>query len=113
MLTKAGDLPILEFKSGSELRVWLLAQPAGSPGIWVRIFKKSSGIESLTFPELLDEGLCFGWSESTRQAFDEISYLQKFTPRRVKGTASERNRRRVEELIRSGRMTRAGLDALK
>lgn len=102
MLTKAGDLPILEFKSAAEMRAWLLDHHASS-----------SGIESLTFPELLDEGLCFGWSESTRQAFDEISYLQIFTPRRVKGTASERNRRRVEELIRSGRMTRAGLDALK
>ena len=85
---------------------------ASSAGIWVRLYKKSSGTASLSFLELLDEGLCFGWSESARQRYDDLSYLQKFTPRRMHGTHSPRNRARVEELIRTGRMTRAGLDAL-
>ena len=86
---------------------------AASPGIFVRIFKKHSGVASVTFEDVLDEGLCFGWSESLRLSGDDASYLQKFTPRRTPGTVSERNRRHVERLIREGRMTSAGLEALK
>jgi uncharacterized protein YdeI (YjbR/CyaY-like superfamily) len=106
------DLPILSFQTGAELRSWLVQNHASSAGIWVRLYKKSSRKLSLSFLELLDEGLCFGWSESARQSYDDVSYLQKFTPRRTRGTHSPRNRSRVEELIRTGRMTRAGLDAL-
>jgi uncharacterized protein YdeI (YjbR/CyaY-like superfamily) len=107
------ELPILEFKTQEELHAWLTEQDAVSSGIFVRIYKKSSHVPTVTFAELLDEGLCFGWSESTRQSNDANSYLQKFTPRRIKGTTSARNHSRIEELIRTGRMTRAGLDALK
>ena len=80
--------------------------------MWIRVFKKSSGIPSITFEQLLDEGLCFGWSESIRRSYDEKSYLQKFTPRKTKGTASERNRRRIQDLIDAGKMTQAGLEVL-
>jgi uncharacterized protein YdeI (YjbR/CyaY-like superfamily) len=109
---KESELPILEFKSKTDLRAWLMAESPGSSGVWVRVFKKSSKIPSVSFEELLDEGLCFGWSESARRSYDEKSYLQKFTPRKAKGTTSERNRRHIEELIKTGRMTQAGLDAL-
>lgn len=111
-MTPQPDLPIMEFRSREVLRAWLDQNHAVSAGIWVRLFKRSSGVDSVSFLDLLDEGLCFGWSESTRRAFDDQSYLQKFTPRRSRGTHSERNRKRVEELIRTGRMTQAGLDAL-
>jgi uncharacterized protein YdeI (YjbR/CyaY-like superfamily) len=78
----------------------------------VRVFKKQSGRASVSFNELLDEGLCFGWSESLRRSGDTISYLQRFGPRRRKGTASLRNRRHAERLVKEGRMTPAGLSAL-
>jgi uncharacterized protein YdeI (YjbR/CyaY-like superfamily) len=104
--------PILSFASGSQLRAWLQANGATSDGIWLRIFKRGSGVESVTFDEVLDAGLCFGWSESKRLAEDNHSYLQRFTPRRAKGTKSERNRRRVERLIEEGLMTSQGLRAL-
>ena len=52
-----------------------------SMGVWVRIFKKTSVIPSITFDQLLDEGLCFGLSESSRRSYDGESYLQKFAPR--------------------------------
>jgi uncharacterized protein YdeI (YjbR/CyaY-like superfamily) len=81
---------------------------AESDGIWVRISRKNSGIPSVTFEEVLDEGLCFGWSESMRRTGDEQSYLQRFTPRRSKGTTSERNRKHVERLIREKRMMPSG-----
>jgi uncharacterized protein YdeI (YjbR/CyaY-like superfamily) len=111
-LMKTGELPTLEFKTQAELHTWLMAEPPDSAGVWVRVFKKSSKIPSVSFEELLDEGLCFGWSESAWRSYDETSYLQKFTPRKTRGTQSERNCKRIEELIKTGRMTQAGLDAL-
>lgn len=109
---ETGELPILDFKNQADLRTWLEANHLNSIGAWVRLYKKSSGMPTVTFEELLDEGLCFGWSESTRRSYDEKSYLQKFTPRKTKGTISERNRRHVEKLIDLGKMTQAGLDAM-
>jgi len=103
------DLPVMEFKSGEELREWLRVNHSTSPGIWIRVFNKQSKVESVTFEELLDEGLCFGWSESMRRGYDEVSYLQRFTPRKVKGTMSKRNLDRVEVLISRGKMTQQGL----
>ncbi len=105
-------LPIVIFENATALREWLEVNHATSEGILVRIYKKSSGVPGVSFEEVLDEGLCFGWSESTRLKGDDISYLQKFTPRKSQGTTSERNRRRTSRLIEEGRMTPAGLVAL-
>ena len=106
------DLPIVSFKNVAMLRQWLESNYATSNGIFVRIFKKNTGIASVSFEGVLDEGLCFGWSESVRLKGDNVSYLQKFTPRRTKGTTSERNRHHAAQLIQQGRMTPAGLVAL-
>jgi len=112
-MTKLPDeLPIKKFASSSKLRAWLEKHHASSRGIYLRIFKKPSGIPSVTFAEVLDEGLIFGWSESMRLKYDAESYLQKFTPRRVSGTHSSRNRARAVVLIKEGRMTSAGRRAL-
>ena len=81
-------------------------------GIWLRIYKKDSGVASVSFVEVLEEGLCFGWSESKRIKGDDVSYLQQFIPRRTKGTTSKRNREYAKRLITEGRMTPAGLIAL-
>lgn len=69
------DLPVVEFKNGAHLREWLTKNHSTSPGIWIRVFHKRSGEVSVTFEEVLDEGLCFGWSENTRRKFDDVSYL--------------------------------------
>jgi len=78
----------------------------------VRLYKKSSPVLSVSFEDLLAEGLCFGWSESQRLKGDEHSYLQKFTPRKSKGTTSERNKRLVQKLESAGLMTEAGRKVL-
>jgi uncharacterized protein YdeI (YjbR/CyaY-like superfamily) len=106
------ELPILTFSSANDLHSWLEHHHARSSGIWLRIFKKSSGIPSVSFEEVLDEGLCFGWSESLRRSYDDVSYLQRFTPRKTVGTQSKRNVERARALIRAGRMTPSGLKAL-
>src|SRR5437763_12826042 len=107
-----GEFPVLSFADRASLRAWLVANHARSEGIYLRIYKKHSGIASVSFEEVLDEGLCFGWSESKRYRGDERSYLQQFTPRRTRGTASKRNLDHARRLIEQGLMTPAGMAAL-
>jgi uncharacterized protein YdeI (YjbR/CyaY-like superfamily) len=106
------ELPVLMFKDRAELRKWLEENHATSAGMYVRIYKKHSGIPSVSFEEVLDEGLCFGWSENKRVAGDETSYLQRFTPRKSRGSASARYIAHARKLIAEGLMTPAGLKAL-
>lgn len=106
------NLPILEFTSAADLRSWLAENHASSTGIWLRIYKKNSGVTSVAFEQVLDEGLCFGWSESKRRSYDKVSYLQKFTPRKTRGTTSQRNLTRAKALIDQGKMQDTGLKAL-
>ena len=100
------QLPIISFEKRQALHDWLLANEQTSPGIWIRIFKAKSKSPSVTFHEVLEEGLCFGWSESM------LSYLQKFTPRKGKSTQSERNLRLVDKLAAENRMRPSGYSAL-
>jgi uncharacterized protein YdeI (YjbR/CyaY-like superfamily) len=112
MTTLLDNLPILEFETAELLHLWLEDHFNTSKGMWLRIYKKSSKIRSVAFEQMLDEGLCFGWSESTRRKYDDDSYLQKFTPRRTTGTRSARNLARAQALIDEGRMKPSGLAAL-
>ena len=102
------DLPVMSFEDGSSLRAWLAANHRESQGLWVRIFKPRAGIRSVTFEDLLEQGLCFGWSESKRMRGDETFYLQRFTPRRRPGTTSDRNMKIVQRLLAEGKMTESG-----
>jgi uncharacterized protein YdeI (YjbR/CyaY-like superfamily) len=102
-------LQILTFKSPTVFRNWLEENHATSDGIWLRIFKKDSGEESITYGEALDQALSYGWIDGQKKAHDDRSWLQKFTPRRPKSGWSKNNTQRVERLIKSGAMTHAGL----
>ncbi len=105
-------LPLVEFDTKNALRKWLGTNHSTSSGIWVRVFKVGSNHTSVSFEDLLDQGLCFGWSESLRHKGDDISYYQKFTQRRTKGTTSKRNLDHAQMLIETGEMTEPGLIAL-
>ncbi len=105
-------LPIKTFKDRKELRLRLEKNSTISEGLRVQLYKVKSGITSITFHDLLEEGLCFGWSESKRHPYDEFSYLQFFTPRKTKGTISKRNKQLVEKLIKENRVTDKGLSVL-
>jgi uncharacterized protein YdeI (YjbR/CyaY-like superfamily) len=111
-MTVHDGLEVVEFHDRTELRAWLILRDATHPGVWVRLARAGSRRPSVSFTDLLEEGLCFGWSESTRHVGDDASYLQRFTPRRGRGTASERNRRLVHRLSAAGLMTSAGYRAL-
>jgi uncharacterized protein YdeI (YjbR/CyaY-like superfamily) len=107
------ELEIVEFADVASLRHWLEDATGEHAAVWVRVSKSGSQERSVTFLELLEEGIAWGWSESTRRSFDEVSYLQRFGPRRGRGTSSERNLRIADRLEREGRMTEAGRRALR
>ena len=77
-------LDIMEFKDVQSLHTWLVNHYKSSEGIWVRLYRVKSNIPSVTFLEVLEEGLCYGWSENLRHPNDDVSYLQRFTPRKEK-----------------------------
>ena len=84
--------------------------------VWLRIYKKGSGVRSITIAEALDVVLCWGWIDGIRKAFDERSYLQRYSPRREKSLWSQINREHVARLTKAGRMTSHGqrqVDAAK
>jgi uncharacterized protein YdeI (YjbR/CyaY-like superfamily) len=95
-------------RSAQEWEVWLEANHATSPGVWLKILKKGSSESGPTRAEALDVALCFGWIDGQRNGLDADFYLQRFTPRRAKSTWSQRNRSRVCALIEAGRMRPAG-----
>ena len=105
----ADDLPILLFASPPDLEAWLEQRHADSPGLWLKIAKKGSGVESVSYAQALELALCFGWIDSQKRGFDERHFLQRFTPRRPRGKWSLINREKAEGLIASGAMRPSGL----
>jgi uncharacterized protein YdeI (YjbR/CyaY-like superfamily) len=101
-------LPELAFRSDDEWQAWLEEHP-DAPGVWIKIAKKGTGIESVRYPEVLETALCFGWIDGLRRALDETHFLQYFTPRRPRSRWSKINRATAERLIAEGRMRPSGL----
>ena len=82
---------------------------ARTRSLLLRIYKKDSGVPSVTYAEALDQALCFGWIDGQKLPFDAISWVQKFTPRRSRSGWSKINVTHVDRLIQGGQMTPAGL----
>jgi uncharacterized protein YdeI (YjbR/CyaY-like superfamily) len=101
-------LTTIFFASAADWERWLEAHHA-SPGVWIKVAKKGSGIESVSTAEALEVALCFGWIDSRREALDDEYFLQRYTPRQPRGRWSRINREKVERLISEGRMRPAGL----
>ena len=99
---------IKSFASAAAFEKWLAAHHDEEPEIWIKIHKKHSGLASVTLDQALDICLCWGWIDGIRKAFDERSFLQRYTPRRQKSTWSQINRERVARLVAAGRMTPHG-----
>src|SRR3954469_25327948 len=109
MAPSNGSMPQRSFRSARAFRTWLTKEHSRSEGVLLRIFKKDSGVASVTYAEALDQALCFGWIDGQKLPFDANSWVQKFTPRRAKSGWSKKNVAHVDRLIREGQMTPAGL----
>ena len=103
------DRPIVSFASQRAWEAWLARHHTTSPGIWLKIAKKASGHRSVNYDEAVEGALCYGWIDGQKQPCDAAWWLQKFTPRRSKSVWSKINRGKALRLIKSGRMTPAGL----
>jgi uncharacterized protein YdeI (YjbR/CyaY-like superfamily) len=100
---------ILAFLSANEWRNWLETNYSREEGIWLKMYKKASGIPTVFYPEALDTALCFGWIDGQVKSFDSESYIQKFTPRRKRSNWSKRNIDHVQRLTSGGLMRPPGL----
>jgi len=109
----ADDLEILPFESAAAWETWLGEHHETSPGVWLKIAKKASGVASVSYDEALDAALCHGWIDAKKRSFDDTFFLQKFTARRPRSVWSRRNREKAAQLIEAGRMRSAGLEQVE
>ena len=99
------------FSSPEQFRQWLEQNHDRADELQVGFHKKDSGKKSITYPQALDEALCFGWIDGVRRRLDETSYTIRFTPRKPKSIWSNVNVRHAERLKKEGRMAEPGLKA--
>jgi uncharacterized protein YdeI (YjbR/CyaY-like superfamily) len=101
----------LYFASPAEWREWLSRNHESCPELWVGFYKKGTGRASITWPESVDQALCFGWIDGIRKTIDEDRYVIRFTPRRAGSIWSAVNVKKVAELRKAGLMQPPGLKA--
>jgi uncharacterized protein YdeI (YjbR/CyaY-like superfamily) len=103
---------VREFKDAESFYKWLGKHHDKEDEVWIKIHKVGSGLESITPKEAIDGVLCWGWIDGVRKGLDDKSYLQRYTPRGKKSTWSQINVDNVARLIKEGRMTPHGLEAV-
>lgn len=98
-----------EFASFGAFYDWLAEHHASADEVWIRIFKKASGHPTITPVEAIDAVLCWGWIDAIKKSWDEVSFVQRYCPRRPKSVWSQVNRDNVARLSAAGLMTEHGL----
>lgn len=99
------------FKKPDDFRAWLAEHHHTDKELLVGFYKKDSGLDSITWPESVDEALCYGWIDGVRKSLDDVSYTIRFTPRKTTSIWSLVNIRKIEALTAEGRMQEAGIKA--
>lgn len=99
---------VLFFKTQAELRKWFQKNHLKEDEAWIGFYNKKSGKEGITWAQLVDEELCFGWIDGIRKKIDEESYCNRITPRRKRSNWSNVNIKRIGELIEAGLVSEHG-----
>lgn len=99
---------IRTFPTAAAFETWLSKHHDAEPELWIKIHKKASGLPTINALEAIEVCLCWGWIDGIRKGFDEISFLQRYTPRGKKSVWSQINRDHVARLVKEGRMTPHG-----
>ena len=94
--------------SADDFSAWLAANGQNKKEIWVIIYKKSSGKQTVTYEQLVETALCHGWIDGMMKGMDDERYAQRFSPRRKNSNWTEANKALARRLIVEGRMTAAG-----
>jgi uncharacterized protein YdeI (YjbR/CyaY-like superfamily) len=100
---------IRAFATAKAFETWLKAHHDQETELYLRLYKKDSGIKTISYAEALDVALCWGWIDGLKKSYDAQSFLQRFTPRKAKSIWSQINRDHVARLVAAGRMTPHGL----
>jgi len=106
-------MKIVFFQTPGELQSWLEESHHNSEELWVGFYHKSSGKPSISYPEALDEALCFGWIDGVRKKVNANAYTIRFTPRKPRSQWSAINIKKAEKLSSAGRMRPPGLQAFE
>ena len=101
------------FATPDELRAWLAEHHEARDELWVGFHKKATGRPSVTWPQAVDQALCFGWIDGVRKSLGDESYKIRFTPRKSRSTWSAINVRRYGELLAEGLVAPAGVAAFE
>ena len=99
------------FETPAAFHAWLVAHHESEEELWVGYYKKGTGLLSMTWPESVDEALCFGWIDGLRKRIDDKAYMIRFTPRRKTSVWSTVNINKVEAMLKTGLMQPAGIAA--
>lgn len=111
MVGKDG-LPVVLFETIDTWAEWL-GQNAGTSGIWVRLAKKNSGLKSIDYFQALEVALCYGWIDGLKKTWDDVSWIQRFTPRKPASKWSKINKKKVLKLMEAGKMQPSGLAVIE
>jgi uncharacterized protein YdeI (YjbR/CyaY-like superfamily) len=107
------DAATLVFQNQKAWAAWLAKNHGKSFGVWLRMAKKASGLQSVSHSEALEAALCYGWIDGQTKSADENAWMQKFTPRTKKSIWSKINRQKALALIEAGQMKLAGLEEIE
>jgi uncharacterized protein YdeI (YjbR/CyaY-like superfamily) len=110
-VTLPTDLPVLAFPDQAAFEAWLEEHDT-APGLYVKLAKKGAGVPSVTYAQVVESCLCFGWIDGRGNRLDDRFHLQRITPRRARSVWSQKNVDKVEALSAAGRMRPAGLAAV-
>jgi uncharacterized protein YdeI (YjbR/CyaY-like superfamily) len=103
------DLPVIPFESREAFASWLAEHHESSPGLWLKLAKKDSGIATVKYAEAVEVALAHGWIDGQARRVDDDWYIQRFTPRTPRSRWSKINRDRATAMIERGEMKPAGL----
>jgi uncharacterized protein YdeI (YjbR/CyaY-like superfamily) len=101
------------FETPEALRAWIVVNHASADELWVGFHKKATGRPSITWPELVDELLCFGWIDGLRKSIDDERWMIRITPRRSRSSWSDVNQQRFAALSEQGRVAPGGFEAYR
>ena len=98
----------MAFASAADWERWLAEHHEDSPGVWVKIAKRGTGVETVSYPEVVETALCYGWIDGLRQKVDDVYFRQRVTSRGRRSKWSKINCEKAEALLAAGRMRPAG-----
>jgi len=101
------------FSNRDDWRAWLGKNHDSKKEVWLIYYKKQTGKPSIPYDDSVEEALCFGWVDSIIKKIDDEKFARKFTPRTSRSIWSETNKKRVDKMMKEGKLTKAGFARIR